>query len=86
MSNKRISVDDPLKLLYKSTNSLVLIKLKNGNEFKGKLNEMDSYMNLVLTEAEEIVESKVEKKYEKIFIRGNNILFIKPDLDAKYPN
>ena len=86
MSNKRLLGDDPLKLLYKSTNSLVLIKLKNGHEFKGKLNEMDSYMNLVLTEAEEIVELKVEKKYERIFIRGNNILFIKPDVEAKYPN
>jgi small nuclear ribonucleoprotein len=85
LANKLKNREDPIRLLQKATNSLVLIKLKNGHEFKGKLNELDSYMNLVLTDAEEIAESEVLTKYDRIFIRGNNILFIKPDLKAGYP-
>ena len=37
-------------------------------------------MNLVLTSAEELEkDGRPISKYGEIFIRGNNILFIKPD-------
>lgn len=74
--------ENPLNLLRKSLNKTIIIKLKNGHEFKGKLAEMDSYMNVVLLKAKEIDEDdSVVEQYEKIFIRGNNILFIKPNAD-----
>ena len=76
----------PIKLLQKSTKSLILVKLKNGHEFKGILEELDNYMNLVLTEAEKIVDNKVVEQYPTIFIRGNNILFIKPKIEKTYPS
>ncbi|MHA1838636.1 MAG: LSM domain-containing protein [Candidatus Ranarchaeia archaeon] len=75
----------PLKLLQKSVKSLILVKLKNGHEFKGHLEELDNYMNLVLVKAEKIVDGQVVNKYPTIFIRGNNILFIKPKVHADYP-
>ena len=71
---------DPLKLLAKSINNVVLVKLKNGLEYKGRLIEVDNYMNLVLSSAEEVEEGEPKAKYGEIFIRGNNILFIKPDI------
>jgi len=75
-----LAEENPLNLLRKSLNKTVIIKLKSGHEFKGKLAEMDSYMNVVLVKAEEIDENDtVIENYEKIFIRGNNILFIKPN-------
>jgi len=85
LSKKNIPREEPFRLLQQATNALVLIKLKNGHEFKGRLSETDSYMNIVLTEAEEIVESEIVSKYVRIFIRGNNILFIKPDVPVDYP-
>jgi len=70
----------PIKLLAKALNNLVLVKLKNKKEFIGRLIEMDMYMNIVLSSAEEIEEGKPVARYGEIFIRGNNILYIKPDV------
>ncbi|MHC1592136.1 MAG: LSM domain-containing protein [Candidatus Helarchaeales archaeon] len=75
---------DPLKLLNQSKNNKVLIRLKDGKEYKGFLVETDSYMNLVLSKAEEIKDDKPIAKFGEMFIRGNNILFIKPDESAVY--
>ncbi|MHA1143974.1 MAG: LSM domain-containing protein [Candidatus Helarchaeota archaeon] len=75
---------DPLKLLNQSKNNRVLIRLKDGKEYKGYLIETDSYMNLVLSKAEEIKDDKPIAKFGEMFIRGNNILFIKPDESAIY--
>ena len=42
---------------------------------------MDAYMNVVLINATEIENDQVVAEYSKIFVRGNNILFIKPDVE-----
>ena len=70
----------PIKLLSKALNNLILVKLKNKKEFVGRLTEMDVYMNIVLSNAEEIEDNKPVARYGEIFIRGNNILYIKPDI------
>jgi small nuclear ribonucleoprotein len=72
----------PLKLLLRSINNIVLVKLKDGREYKGRLIEMDNYMNLVLSGAEEIENDEHTARFGEVFIRGNNILFIKPDVTA----
>ena len=71
----------PLKALHNAVNSEILIRLKDGTEYKGKLKEADSYMNMIITDAKEIIDGNNVAKYNEIFIRGNNILFIKPDID-----
>ncbi|OYT62159.1 MAG: Sm ribonucleo [Thermofilum sp. ex4484_15] len=70
--------DLPLKLLTKSINSNVLVKLKDGSEFMGLLERCDPTMNLVLTNAVEVDEDKGDPitNLGKVFIRGSNILFI----------
>ena len=73
---------NPLKILTKSVSNQILIRLKDGKEFRGELVETDSYMNLVLTNAEELKDGQPIAKFGEAFIRGNNILFIKPDLSA----
>jgi U6 snRNA-associated Sm-like protein LSm6 len=70
----------PIKMLAKALNNLVLVRLKNKKEFIGRLTEMDVYMNIVLSSAEEIEEGKPIARYGEVFIRGNNILYIKPDV------
>ena len=63
--------------LQKSTKKKVTIRLKNEVEYKGKMDNVDSYMNLIMTDAEELHDSKVIANYGRVIVRGNNVLFIK---------
>ena len=67
----------PLTTLQKNTNKSVIVRLKNNVEYKGKIDNVDSYMNLIMSDAEELNDGKIVEKYGKIILRGNNVLFIK---------
>ncbi len=41
------------------------------------MDNVDSYMNLIMTDAEEFQDSKVIANYGRVIVRGNNVLFIK---------
>jgi len=64
-------------VLQKSTKKRVTVRLKNEVEYKGKMDNVDSYMNLIMTDAEEIQGDKVIANYGRVIVRGNNVLFIK---------
>ena len=70
---------NPLYILQQSQGSTILLRLKDGTEYKGLLKEIDAYMNMILEDATEILDGSPVAKYNEIFIRGNNLLFIKPD-------
>ena len=70
---------NPLSILQAAQGSVILLRLKDGTEYKGLLKEIDAYMNMILCDATELLESTPVAKYNEIFIRGNNLLFIKPD-------
>ncbi len=67
----------PLTTLQKSTKKKVTVRLKNEVEYKGKMDNVDSYMNLIMTDAEEIHDDKVIANYGRVIVRGNNVLFIR---------
>lgn len=71
------SAKRPLTILQKSTKKKVTVRLKNEVEYKGKMDNVDSYMNLIMTDAEEIKGDKVIANYGRVIVRGNNVLFIK---------
>ncbi len=71
----------PLTTLQKSTKKKVTVRLKNEIEYKGKMDNVDSYMNLIMTDAEEIHDSKVVANYGRVIVRGNNVLFIRLEND-----
>ena len=71
------SAKRPLTTLQKSTKKNVTVRLKNEVEYKGKMDNVDSYMNLIMTDAEEFKENKVIANYGRVIVRGNNVLFIK---------
>ena len=64
-------------MLQKSTKKKVVVRLKNEVEYKGKMENVDSYMNLIMTDAEEVHDNKVIANYGRVIVRGNNVLFIK---------
>ncbi|UCC20801.1 MAG: ribonucleoprotein [Promethearchaeota archaeon] len=70
---------NPLNILQNAQNSIILLRLKDGTEYRGLLKEIDAYMNMILENATELMDGQPIAKYNEIFIRGNNLLFIKPD-------
>jgi small nuclear ribonucleoprotein len=67
----------PLTTLQKNTKKNVIVRLKNDVEYKGKIDNVDPYMNLIMTDAEELKDGKAVEKFGRIILRGNNVLFIK---------
>ena len=67
----------PLTTLQKHTKKNVVVRLKNDVEYKGKMDNVDSYMNLIMTDAEELKDGKAVEKFGRVILRGNNVLFIK---------
>jgi len=61
----------------KSTKKNIIVRLKNEVEYKGKMENVDSYMNLIMTDAEELSNGKPVGKFGRVIVRGNNVLFIK---------
>ncbi|MGB6463746.1 MAG: U6 snRNA-associated Sm-like protein LSm6 [Nitrosotalea sp.] len=67
----------PLTTLQKGVNKKVTVRLKSDIEYQGKMSNVDSYMNLIMTDAEEVSGGKVVANYGRVIVRGNNVLFIK---------
>ena len=67
----------PLSILQKATSRQVSVRLKNEIEYKGKLANVDPYMNVILVDAEETENGAKVANYGKVVIRGNNVLYVK---------
>ncbi|WP_297477653.1 LSm family protein [Thermococcus sp.] len=68
----------PLDVIHKSLDKDVLVLLKRGSEFRGKLIGYDIHLNVVLADASLMQDGEEIKKYGKIVIRGDNVLAISP--------
>ena len=64
-------------MLQKHTKKNVIVRLKNDVQYKGKMDNVDSYMNLIMADTEELNNGKLVEKFGKVIVRGNNVLFIK---------
>lgn len=67
----------PLQTLQKAINRLVCVRLKSDIEYKGRMSNIDPYMNVMLIDATEYMSGNPSANYGKVVIRGNNVLFIK---------
>lgn len=72
----------PLNELMKRLSKNIVVKLKNGVEYRGRMVKCDSYMNIILDGASEFYESNCIANYGDVFIRGNNILYIQVSIDS----
>jgi small nuclear ribonucleoprotein len=68
----------PLDALNKARNKRVIVELKNGKQYTGKLNAFDIHINIVLEEAEEKVNGELTRKLGVIFLRGDTIIMVSP--------
>ncbi len=67
----------PITLLQKSINKTVSVRLKSELEYRGRMSNADSYMNLILVDAEESENGAKTANYGKVVIRGNNVLYVR---------
>jgi len=67
----------PLTVLQKATNKVVSVRLKSDIEYRGKMSNVDPYMNVILVDAEESENGAPKANYGKVVIRGNNVLYIR---------
>ncbi|PIN78242.1 small nuclear ribonucleoprotein [Candidatus Woesearchaeota archaeon CG10_big_fil_rev_8_21_14_0_10_33_12] len=68
----------PLDALNKARNKRVIVELKNGKQYVGKLNAFDIHINVVLEEAEEKVNGELTRKLGVVFLRGDTIIMVSP--------
>lgn len=67
----------PLTALQKAINKDVSVRLKMDLEYRGRMANVDPYMNLILLDATEYNSGNPSANYGRVVIRGNNVLFIK---------
>ena len=80
--NSDTKIIKPLHKLQGSVNKNVMVRLKNDIEYRGKMTNVDAYMNVILNDAEEFADGSLSANFGKVVIRGNNVLFIniRPDI------
>lgn len=73
------SANNPRPYLKNLAGKDVVVKLKWGNsEYKGTLVSTDSYMNIQLTNAEEVIDGVNKGSIGEVMIRCNNVMWIAP--------
>lgn len=55
----------------------MILKLKWGQEYRGRLVSTDSYMNFQLGETEEWIDEELAGELGDVMIRCNNVLYVR---------
>ncbi len=69
----------PLDALNSARDKRVIVELKNGKQYVGKLKAFDIHVNVVLESAEERSNGEVARKLGVVFLRGDAIILISPE-------
>ena len=70
----------PLTVLQKNTKKDVVVRLKSEVEYKGKMENVDSYMNLIMTDAEELKDGKAVEKFGRVTVSYTHLTLPTSDL------
>ncbi|MBI2662698.1 small nuclear ribonucleoprotein [Candidatus Woesearchaeota archaeon] len=68
----------PLDTLNAARNKTIMLDLKNGYRYVGKLKAFDIHINIVLDNAEELHNGELKRKLGTVFVRGDTITIITP--------
>ncbi|MCG7841367.1 MAG: small nuclear ribonucleoprotein [Methanomassiliicoccales archaeon] len=52
--------------------------MKGNREYRGVLDGYDPHMNLVLKNADELINNEVVRKLTVAIVRGDNVIYISP--------
>ncbi|MGC8644950.1 MAG: LSM domain-containing protein [Thermoplasmata archaeon] len=68
----------PLNILGNSLNQYVLVRVKWNREYRGILDGYDQHLNLVIKNAEEVVDNKSTGTFPIMIVRGDVVVYISP--------
>lgn len=68
----------PLDVLNKALDSPVVVKLKGAREFRGTLIGYDMHLNLVLNDAQELIDGENTRTIGSLVVRGDNVVYVSP--------
>ena len=68
----------PLDTLNDILDESVLVRLKGSREFRGVLQGYDVHMNLMLEDAEELIDGEAARKIGTVIVRGDNVVYVSP--------
>mgnify|MGYP001604828702 CR=1 FL=1 len=71
-----VEISRPLDALNAVRGKRVIVELKNGRQYIGKLRAFDIHVNVVLEDAEERSNNEVTRKLGVVFVRGDAIVLI----------
>ena len=72
-------MEKPLELLHASLNNRVMVELRGRRSYHGMLDGYDvPHMNLVLKNADEIIDGNSTTKHNSVIVRGDNIIYVSP--------
>mmetsp|Transcript_28543 Transcript_28543/g.48259 ORF Transcript_28543/g.48259 Transcript_28543/m.48259 type:complete len:112 (+) Transcript_28543:170-505(+) len=84
MSAKILGV--PIKLLHEAEGHVVTVELKNGETYRGLLDEAEDTMNVRLSDVTMTARNGRVSKLEQVFLRGGHVkLVVVPDLLKNAP-
>ena len=55
---------NPLRALHRKIGELIVIRLKDGTKYIGKLKEYDDFMNLIISDAKEYINDEEKGSFE----------------------
>ncbi|TMI06975.1 hypothetical protein E6H34_09245 [Candidatus Bathyarchaeota archaeon] len=66
----------PLNLLVRKLQADVSVRLKNDAEYRGKMIDCDSHMNIILDGAREYRGGDPSTNFGSLIVRGSNVLYV----------
>ncbi len=69
--------DAAQRLLSENLGKIVLVKLRGNRLLRGSLRSFDQHLNIVLDNAEEVLENGT-RRLGTVIIRGENVIFVSP--------
>jgi len=67
----------PLSVLQKAISKKATIRLKTDVEYRGRVSNVDAFMNVILEDAEEFEGGRLSANYGKVIVRGDNVLYVR---------
>ncbi len=77
---------NPRPYLGELVGKFIIIKLKWGQEYRGTLVSLDSYMNFQLAMGEEWINGECAGALGDVLIRCNNVLYVRDPSSQKKQN
>jgi len=71
-------IERPLDLLNNSKNQEVMVQIKDGRHFVGRLVAFDIHINLVLDNTKEMRDGEIKKNIGLTFLRGDAVIYVSP--------